>query len=95
VTPRSTTLGFHEGAHGVDIVKFLESNPPPVFGGTVGMTRVEFEAEIARWERANNDYANAIAAFSARTGDCVGTTIDQFRQANARRGTRIVLECGP
>jgi hypothetical protein len=95
VTPRSTTLGFHEGSHGVDIVKFLESNPPPAFRGAVGMTKVDFEAEITRWQAACNDYATAVAAFAARTGDCVGTTIDQFTQANARRGTRIVLECGP
>jgi hypothetical protein len=95
VTPRSTTIGFHEGAHGVDLVKFLESNPPPAFRGTVGMTKIAFQAEITRWEQACVDYANAMAAFSARHGDCVGTTIDQFRQSQARKGQRIVLECGP
>jgi hypothetical protein len=95
VTPRSTTLGFHEGTHGLDMVEFLEHNAPPRFGGTVDMTRVAFTDEITKWKQAWTAYANAMTAFSLKRGDCVGTTIDQFNIAGARRGVRVVLQCGP
>ena len=95
VNPRSTTLGFHEGMHGLSYLEFFERNPPPQFTGAVGMTKADFEAELARYLRACHDYFNNLKAFSTRNVDCVGTTIDQFNQANARPGARIVLECGP
>jgi hypothetical protein len=95
VTPASTSIGFHEATHGLAVVEFLEHNPPPRFAGAVGMTRVAFEAEFSQWQRATHDYENHMNAFIERHGHCVGTTIDQFRQAQARPGTRIVLECGP
>jgi hypothetical protein len=95
VTPQSTTLGFHEGTHGLDMVEFLEHNPPPRFGGTVGMTRAAFKDEITKWKQAWTAYANAMTAFSLKRGDCVGTTIDQFNIARAGRGVRVVLQCGP
>jgi hypothetical protein len=78
VNPRSKTLGFHEGMHGLSFVEFLEHNPPPQAG-----------------RRACRNYVRDLLAFSTRNVHCVGTTIDQFNQANAAPGARIVLECGP
>ncbi|HJY85046.1 MAG TPA: hypothetical protein VKK81_28680, partial [Candidatus Binatia bacterium] len=52
VTPHSTSLGFHEGQHGLDYVEFLESHPPPAFTGTVGQTNAQFNTAITRWKAA-------------------------------------------
>jgi len=52
VTPRSTSLGFHEGHHGLDYVEFLESNPPPAFTGAKGDTNTEFNNKIRAWNAA-------------------------------------------
>ena len=95
ITPRSTSLGFHEGAHGLSYVEFLEKNPPPVFTGTARMTRSQFNAELRRWRRAWSDYGDALNNFSTAQVDCVGTTIDQFHLAGAAAGVRVNLECGP
>ena len=94
VDPRSTTLGFHEGMHGLAMVEYLEQHPPPQFRGTVGMTRANFEAEARRYRREWRAYSAAVKNFSTRSVDCVGTTIDQYNQAHRRRGQRIALKCG-
>ena len=84
VTPRSTSLGFHEGSHGLDYVEFLETNPAPQFTGAVGMTVAEFQAAMAQYQADFQAYQQRIEAFSARRTDCVGTTIDQFNQGRGR-----------
>ena len=93
VTPASTTLRFHEGSHGLDFMEFLGANAPAEFTGTVGMTTAEFRTALSDWDAATRRYSDDINAFSTRNTDCVGTTIDDFSRANARRGQRIVLEC--
>lgn len=49
VTPRSTTLWFHAGSHGLAYLEFLRNNPAPRFTGAVGMTRRQFTTAIDRW----------------------------------------------
>ena len=93
VTPASTTLRFHGGSHGLDFVEFLERNPPPAFDGKIGMTVAELRAALAAWRKATTQYSSAINAFSTSHTDCVGTTIDEFKAAQARPGQRIELEC--
>lgn len=95
VDTRSTTLGFHEGSHGLAFVEYLESHPPPVFGGTIGMTEADFKVEMTRWETAWRDYATAINAFSTAQVDCVGTTIDTYTINNSPPGAQVELECAP
>jgi Domain of unknown function (DUF4157) len=92
VTPRSTSLGFHEGMHGLAAVEFLQANPAPQFTGRVGMTEAEFNAAIHAWDAAMVDYNTRISRFSQLAGDCVGTTIDQFHRGRAR-GAAIRLVC--
>jgi hypothetical protein len=95
VTPRSTSLGFHEGSHGLDFVEFLETNPAPQFTGAVGMTVAQFEAAKRRYQRDISNYGNRMEEFSTRRTDCVGTTIDQFNQANGAAGAQVNLVCVP
>lgn len=56
VDPRSGTLGFHEGQHGLDYVEFLQAHPPPVFGGRLGMTGQQFRAAGRQWSAAMKEY---------------------------------------
>ncbi|ABA58324.1 hypothetical protein Noc_1858 [Nitrosococcus oceani ATCC 19707] len=95
VTPRSTSLGLHEGSHGLDYIDFLETNPAPQFTGAVGMTEAQFRAAIRQYQRDLRDYANRMEEFSTRRTDCVGTTIDQFDQANGAAGAQVIIQCGP
>jgi hypothetical protein len=95
ITPRTGTLGFHEGMHGLDVIEFLEQHAPPQFTGARRMAKTDFEAKIRTWEQAWKAYARSLTAFAVKRGDCVGTTIDQFNQAQAPQGAQIVLECGP
>ena len=93
ITPRSTSLGFHEGNHGLDFVEFLQNNPPPAFTGTVGMTETDFNQAINDWHAALTSYRARAKEFSLRRTDCVGTTLDQFNQAHAAAGATIALVC--
>lgn len=95
VTPRSTSLGFHEGSHGLSYVQFLEANPLPRFAGAVGMTEAQFIAAGHRWQADLHDYSDRITRFSELAVDCVGTTIDQFGRAGAAAGVVIRVVCGP
>jgi hypothetical protein len=95
VTPRSTSVGFHEGSHGLDYVEFLQNNPPPQFTGRVGMTEQQYQAAITQYRNAWRDYERRAREFSEARTDCVGTTIDQFNQARAAARTTITLVCPP
>jgi hypothetical protein len=95
VSRRSTTLGFHEGSHGLAFVEFVKNHPPPQFTGAVGMTKADFDAADAQYRREANAYMDDLLRFSTQQVDCVGTTIDQHNQANAARGATIVVECVP
>jgi hypothetical protein len=95
ITPRSTSLGFHEGSHGLAFVQFLEANPAPRFTGAVGMTEAQFLAARNQWQADLRDYSRRIQRFSELAVDCVGTTIDQFERARAAPGVAIRVVCGP
>jgi hypothetical protein len=94
VDPRSRTVGFHEGQHGMDYVEFLRTHAPPQFGGHVGMTQQQFQAAGQRWSAAMKAYEKQARAFSTARTDCVGVTIDEFEQGRAA-GRKIKLVCPP
>jgi hypothetical protein len=94
VDPRSGTVGFHEGQHGLDFVEFLQTNPLPAFGGHVGMTQQQFQAANQQWSAAMSAYKAQAEAFSTARTDCVGVTIDEFEQGRAV-GAQITLVCPP
>ena len=95
VDQQSTSLGFHEGHHGLDYVEFLENNPPPVFGGQVGMTEAAFLAAITQYRNDWQAYKDRADRFSTQRTDCVGTSIDTFHQNQAAPGAQIELHCTP
>jgi hypothetical protein len=73
-----TSLGFHEGQHGLDFVEFLAAHPFPQFGGAIGMPIQDFKDAITAYHAAIQQYDADIKDFSVQQTDCVGTTIDQF-----------------
>ena len=93
VTTSSTSLGLHEGSHGLAYVEFLKANPAPQFKGRVGMTEAQFKAAREQWAAELREYSRKIKAFSTRQVDCVGTTIDQFNQARAAAGVAVRIVC--
>jgi hypothetical protein len=95
VTPKSTSLGFHEGMHGVDFMQYVEANDPPKFGGAKDMAEATFRQKITAYQVALKAYGEKATAFSSKRTHCVGTTIDQYKQANAPVGAKIKLECKP
>lgn len=92
VTPHSTSVGFHEGHHGLDFVEFLESNPPPAFTGAVGQTNAQFNAAITLWNAAWATLNADANRLTSRRTECVGTSIDQFNRARGGRAT-FTLVC--
>lgn len=94
VDPRSTTLRFHEGQHGLDFQAFIAANAFPAFTGAVGQTEQQFRDAVQAYTRAVQAYSDRATKASSRVTHCVGTTIDQFNQAQAP-GATITLECTP
>lgn len=79
----STSVGFHEGRHGLDYLTFFQQNPFPQFTGRVGMSETDFRAAMQTYRTAKEQYIQNLRQFSERRTDCVGTTIDQY---NAQQG---------
>jgi hypothetical protein len=92
VAAGTTTLGFHEGSHARDFLRFLRQHPYPQFTGAVGMSTRDFNAAMADYEREVGQYSDDLNAASLQGTECVGTTIDQH---NARRGVRVRVQCTP
>jgi hypothetical protein len=90
VAAGTTTLGFHEGSHGRDYLRFLREHPYPQFTGAIGMSTHDFNAAMADYRRQVSRYATELSAASLHGTDCVGTTIDQD---NAARGVRVRVQC--
>ncbi|MCB0184721.1 MAG: hypothetical protein KDE31_10665 [Caldilineaceae bacterium] len=67
-----TSLGFHEGNHGLDFIAYLKNNPLPKFEGMVGMSVKEYKAAMAAYSAAMNSYMIAIDNASEQKTDCVG-----------------------
>ena len=94
VDPRSTTLRFHEGQHGLDFQAFIAANALPAFTGATGQTEQQFRDAVEAYKRAIKAYVDRATKASSRVTHCVGTTIDQYNQAQAP-GATITLECTP
>ncbi len=92
VAAGTTTLGFHEGSHARDYLRFLRENPYPQFAGAIGMSVRDFSTAMADYRREVGRYAARLTAASLQGTDCVGTTIDQHAP---QRGVRIRLQCTP
>jgi hypothetical protein len=73
VDPRSRTLGFHEGSHGLDFVRYLRANPPPAYPLRVGMPVKEVGPAIEAWKAKWTAYVQALEAASEASTDMVGT----------------------
>lgn len=70
----NTSLGFHEGRHGVDYLRYMAANPYPRFAGAVGMTDDEIRAARDAYFAAVAAYEDDLKRVSIENTDCVGDT---------------------
>lgn len=78
---KTTTLGFHEGRHGVDFIRYLGDHPYPTFKFKTGIKVSAFRAGLKQY----TDYIKAMSKHSAHETDCVGSpTIDESNLANGK-----------
>lgn len=77
--PRSTTLGHHEGEHGLAYQRFIAANPLPTFAnpGTAQnkLTVAQFNSEFTAFKAAVCDYTRRMNEYSFQQVDCPGTAI--------------------
>ena len=93
INPRSGTLGFHEGNHGLDYVAWMKSHLPPTFAGSVGMTEKQIQAAGRAWRAAWSAYSNNMLRYSHLNTDCVGTTEDTFNLAHPALRHKVERVC--
>jgi len=72
----NTSLGFHEGQHGLDFMAYLKKQPLPAFAGAVGMSVKEFRQAIKDYKAAIAEYTKIMDATSEKSTDCVGEQAD-------------------
>lgn len=78
---KNTTLGFHEGRHGVDFIRFLAEHPYPEFRFRTGIKVSVFRAGLKQY----TDYIAEMAKQSGHNTDCVGSpTIDESNKAKGK-----------
>ncbi|HMQ46530.1 MAG TPA: hypothetical protein PKA00_04565 [Saprospiraceae bacterium] len=84
-----TTLGFHEGTHGLDALQYLKDHAPPTFSGQSGMSMPDFTTAIEDYNKAIAAYQEALLLNSIKATDCPGTPIssDQLEKVGAPRNT--------
>lgn len=73
-----TSLGSHEGRHGLDMIEFLKTHRFPVFRGRKGMTEKQFTKAVRDWEQAIKDFSANLIKYATEKGDCVGISIDEY-----------------
>ena len=84
-TAGATSLGFHEGNHGIDYLGYLQANPLPVFSGAAGMSMRDFKKSAAKYKTELEKYFKDMNHSSELNTDCVGTTKDQAQGTNICR----------
>lgn len=80
----TTSLGFHEGRHGLDFLTSLHLSSTPTFTGFVDQAEADFITAKATFGTDVATYFAKIESDSQLSTDCVGVTIDQH---NAQQGT--------
>jgi hypothetical protein len=74
VAAGTTSLGFHEGRHGVDFLRYIANRKQPVFSGAKGMTVAQFTAAQNAYKAAWDTYFAEMGHLSTHNTDCVGQT---------------------
>jgi hypothetical protein len=74
VAAGETTLGFHEGRHGVDFLRYMAAVPQPIFAGARGQTVAQFNTARTAYTTAWNAYFSEMEHRSVHHTDCVGST---------------------
>lgn len=76
VAAGDTSLGFHEGNHGLDFINHLKSEPLPKPEIYVGMSVKDYNAAIRTYDIALKGYVTQMDNASEKKTDCVGEKAD-------------------
>ena len=71
-----TSLGDHEGSHGLDALQYLKDHPLPVFSGKEGMTVDEYQQAVEKYNQQMQEYQVDVEKNSKEKTDCVGKKAD-------------------
>jgi hypothetical protein len=69
-----TSLGFHEGSHGLDFMRFVQIYPFPRLIARKGMRVEDFQKARDDYDTKMQAYQVALEAYSKKLTDCVGTS---------------------
>jgi hypothetical protein len=67
-----TSLGYHEGSHGLDFIQYIKDHPLPKFTGAPGMSVPDFKQAITGYKAALKKYSQDMDQYSTGKTDCVG-----------------------
>ena len=70
-----TSLRFHEGHHGLDLLEFLRTNPAPRFGGQIGMTQTQWRQAEEQFRQDTEAYYQRAIDFTVQRTECVGRAV--------------------
>jgi hypothetical protein len=68
-----TSLGFHEGNHGLDFMRYVQNHPLPRLMARKGMRVEDFQKARDDYNTKMQAYQSALEAYSKKLTDCVGT----------------------
>ncbi len=92
----STSIGFHEGTHGIDFAAWLRSHNPPAFGGAAGQTSADFDTAVDKFKLDTVQYVADMKADTTKRTECVGTSIDAYDRKKAGLfATITAVKCTP
>jgi hypothetical protein len=81
----NTSLGFHEGHHGLDAMDYLRLVPLPTSNWHSGMKNADYQTELNRHQAELNKYKQGLDNYTELKTDCPGTPKDSARCAVLRR----------
>ena len=77
----ATSLRFHEGTHGLEIIDLLKTTQLPEFKGKNGMDKDAFDKEVKTYTAALDDFKKTLREQHIQFVDCVGDpTIDVYQK---------------
>ena len=76
ITAGHTSLGFHEGNHGLDFIAYLKNQQLPKFTGKVGMSEQAYQTAMDVYKGKITAYMTTMDNTSQKETDCVGHKAD-------------------
>ncbi len=80
----NTSLGFHEGHHGLDALDFLQQRPLPQSNWRSGMSHADYQLELNRYQAELDKHEKTLADYTELKTDCAENPHNAARCAALR-----------